>query len=168
MGFLVRLLAGLVAASTLGVGLTGTAGTTTNASGGAEGVVAATADDTSNLPDHLVNGDFEYLPDGGWKTIDAPYDMDSAYTSVDPVNGQYIRNTRHVESDPASEWVDWKGFDASRFAWRSDQKGGQNQGGVKDHANSVELQQDSMDGNTYAEIVASETDRTIYQDIYHR
>lgn len=165
MGFLVRLLAGLVAASTLGVGLTGTAGTTTNASGGAEGVVAATADDTSNLPDHLVNGDFEYLPDGGWKTIDAPYDMDSAYTSVDPVNGQYIRNTRHVESDPASEWVDWKGFDASRFAWRSDQKGGQNQGGVKDHANSVELQQDSMDGNTYAEIVASETDRTIYQDI---
>ena len=165
MGFLARLLAGLVAASTLGVGLTGTAGTTTNASGGAEGVVAATADDTSNLPDHLVNGDFEYLPDGGWKTIDAPYDMDSAYTSVDPVNGQYIRNTRHVESDPASEWVDWKGFDASRFAWRSDQKGGQNQGGVKDHANSVELQQDSMDGNTYAEIVASETDRTIYQDI---
>ena len=165
MGFLARLLAGLVAASTLGVGLTGTAGTTTNASGGAEGVVAATADDTSNLPDHLVNGDFEYLPDGGWKTIDAPHDMDSAYTSVDPVNGQYIHNTRHVESDPASEWVDWKGFDASRFAWRSDQKGGQNQGGVKDHANSVELQQDSMDGNTYAEIVASETDRTIYQDI---
>lgn len=165
MGFLTRLLAGLVAASTLGAGLSGTAGTTTNASGGAEGVVAATADDTSNLPDHLVNGDFEYLPDGGWKTIDAPYDMDSAYTSVDPVNGQYIRNTRHVESDPASEWVDWKGFDASRFAWRSDQKGGQNQGGVKDHANSVELQQDSMDGNTYAEIVASETDRTIYQDI---
>lgn len=165
MGFLARLLAGLVAASTLGVGLTGTAGTTTNASGGAEGVVAATADDTSNLPDHLVNGDFEYLPDGGWKTIDAPHDMDSAYTSVDPVNGQYIHNTRHVESDPASEWVDWKGFDASRFAWRSDQKGGQNQGGVKDRANSVELQQDSMDGNTYAEIVASETDRTIYQDI---
>ena len=165
MGFLTRLLAGLTAAAALGAGLTGTAGTTTNASGGAEGVVAATADDTSNLPDHLVNGDFEYLPDGGWKTIDAPYDMDSAYTSVDPVNGQYIRNTRHVESDPASEWVDWKGFDASRFAWRSDQKGGQNQGGVKDHANSVELQQDSMDGNTYAEIVASETDRTIYQDI---
>lgn len=165
MGFLTRLLAGLTAAAALGAGLSGTAGTTTNASGGAEGVVAATADDTSNLPDHLVNGDFEYLPDGGWKTIDAPYDMDSAYTSVDPVNGQYIRNTRHVESDPASEWVDWKGFDASRFAWRSDQKGGQNQGGVKDHANSVELQQDSMDGNTYAEIVASETDRTIYQDI---
>ena len=165
MGFLTRLLAGLTAAAALGAGLTGTAGTTTNASGGAEGVVAATADDTSNLPDHLVNGDFEYLPDGGWKTIDAPYDMDSAYTSVDPVNGQYIRNTRHVESDPVSEWVDWKGFDASRFAWRSDQKGGQNQGGVKDHANSVELQQDSMDGNTYAEIVASETDRTIYQDI---
>ena len=39
------------------------------------------------------------------------------------------------------------------------------QGGLKDHANAVELQQDSVDGNTYTEIVASETDRTIYQDL---
>lgn len=123
------------------------------------------ASDTSKLSDHLVNSDFEYLPDGGWKTINARYDMASAYTSVDPNNGQYIRNTRHADSDTGTAWVDWDGFDASKFAWRTDQKGGQDQGGLKDRANAVELQQDSTDGNTYAEMVASETGRTIYQDL---
>lgn len=123
------------------------------------------ASDTSKLSDNLINSDFEYLPDGGWKTINARYDMASAYTSVDPNNGQYIRNTRHADSDTGTAWVDWDGFDASKFAWRTDQKGGQDQGGLKDRANAVELQQDSTDGNTYAEMVASETGRTIYQDL---
>ena len=122
------------------------------------------ASDTSKLSDHLVNSDFEYLPDGGWKTVDAPSYMRNAYTSVDPNNGQYMRNAKHVDADLAS-WVDWPGFDRSKFAWRTDQKGGQDQGGLKDRANAVELQQDSTDGNTYAEMVASETGRTIYQDL---
>lgn len=167
MGFLTRLLAGLTAAAALGAGLTGTANAVdvTGATGNTKSVVKLADDGTSNLPDHLVNSDFEYLPDGGWKTISARYDMASAYTSVDPNNGQYIRNTRHADSDTGTAWVDWDGFDSSRFAWRTDQKGGQMQGGLKDHANAVELQQDSVDGNTYTEIVASETDRTIYQDL---
>lgn len=156
MGFLTRLIAGFVAASTLGAGLAGTANAVD---------AAGAASDTSKLSDHLINSDFEYLPDGGWKTISARYDMASAYTSVDPNNGQYIRNTRHAESDTGTAWVDWDGFDASKFAWRTDQKGGQDQGGLKDCANAVELQQDSTDGNTYAEMVASETGRTIYQDL---
>ena len=121
------------------------------------------ASDTSKLSDHLVNSDFEYLPDGGWKTVDAPSYMTNAYTSVDPNNGQYMRNAQH--SDAGLAWVDWPGFDRSKFAWRTDQKGGQDQGGLKDRANAVELQQDSTDGNTYAEMVASETGRTIYQDL---
>ena len=167
MGFLTRLLAGLTAAAALGTGLSGTANAVgvTGATGNTKSVVKLADDGTSNLPDHLVNSDFEYLPDGGWKTISARYDMASAYTSVDPNNGQYIRNTRHADSDTGTAWVDWDGFDSSRFAWRTDQKGGQMQGGLKDHANAVELQQDSVDGNTYTEIVASETDRTIYQDL---
>lgn len=122
------------------------------------------ASDTSKLSDHLVNSDFEYLPDGGWKTVDAPSYMTNAYTSVDPNNGQYMRNAQHVDADLAS-WVDWPGFDQSKFAWKTDQKGGHAQGGLKDRANAVELQQDSMDGNTYAEMVASETGRTIYQNL---
>ena len=122
------------------------------------------ASDTSKLSDHLVNSDFEYLPDGGWKTVDAPSYMTNAYTSVDPNNGQYMRNAEHVGAYLAS-WVDWPGFDQSKFAWKTDQKGGHDQGGLKDRANAVELQQDSTDGNTYAEMVASETGRTIYQDL---
>lgn len=154
MGFLTRLIAGFVAASTLGAGLAGTANAVD---------AAGAASDTSKLSDHLVNNDFEYLPDGGWKTVDAPSYMTNAYTSVDPNNGQYMRNAQH--SDAGLAWVDWPGFDRSKFAWRTDQKGGQDQGGLKDRANAVELQQDSTDGNTYAEMVASETGRTIYQDL---
>ena len=122
------------------------------------------ASDTSKLSDHLVNSDFEYLPDGGWKTVDAPSYMRNAYTSVDPNNGQYMRNAKHADADLAS-WVDWSGFDQSKFAWKTDQKGGHDQGGLKDRAEAVELQQDSTDGNTYAEMVASETGRTIYQNL---
>lgn len=132
----------------------------TSATGGVKNV----ADTNASLPDHLVNGDFEYLPDGGWKTVDAPSYMTDAYTSVDPNNGQYMRNAKHSDADLAS-WADWPGFDQSKFAWKTDQKGGHDQGGLKDRAEAVELQQDSMDGNTYAEMVASETGRTIYQNL---
>lgn len=132
----------------------------TSATGGVKNV----ADTNASLPGHLVNGDFEYLPDGGWKTVDAPSYMTNAYTSVDPNNGQYMRNAQHSDADLAS-WVDWPGFDQSKFAWKTDQKGGHDQGGLKDRAEAVELQQDSMDGNTYAEMVASETGRTIYQNL---
>ena len=165
MGFLTRLLAGLTAAAALGTGLAGTANAvdTNGGAGTTKSVVKLTADDTNNLPDHLVNGDFEYLPDGGWKTVDAPSYMTNAYTSVDPNNGQYIRNAQHADAGLA--WVDWPGFDQSKFAWKTDQKGGHDQGGLKDRVEAVELQQDSTDGNTYAEMVASETGRTIYQNL---
>lgn len=132
----------------------------TSATGGVKNV----ADTNASLPGHLVNGDFEYLPDGGWKTVDAPSYMTNAYTSVDPNNGQYMRNAKHSDADLAS-WVDWPGFDQSKFAWKIDQKGGHDQGGLKDRAEAVELQQDSMDGNTYTEMVASEPGRTIYQNL---
>ena len=127
-------------------------------------ITSLTASAATTYPRELVNGDFEYLPDGGWKTVDAPSYMTNAYTSVDPNNGQYMRNAKHSDADLAS-WVDWPGFDQSKFAWKTDQKGGHDQGGLKDRAEAVELQQDSMDGNTYAEMVASEPGRTIYQNL---
>lgn len=127
-------------------------------------ITSLTASAATTYPRELVNGGFDYLPDGGWKTVDAPSYMTNAYTSVDPNNGQYMRNAQHSDADLAS-WVDWPGFDQSKFAWKTDQKGGHDQGGLKDRAEAVELQQDSMDGNTYAEMVASETGRTIYQNL---
>lgn len=127
-------------------------------------ITSLTASAATTYPRELVNGGFDYLPAGGWKTVDAPSYMRNAYTSVDPNNGQYMRNAKHSDADLAS-WVDWPGFDQSKFAWKTDQKGGHDQGGLKDRAEAVELQQDSMDGNTYAEMVASEPGRTIYQNL---
>lgn len=127
-------------------------------------ITSLTASAATTYPRELVNGGFDYLPDGGWKTVDAPSYMTNAYTSVDPNNGQYMRNAKHSDADLAS-WADWPGFDQSKFAWKTDQKGGHDQGGLKDRAEAVELQQDSMDGNTYAEMVASEPGRTIYQNL---
>lgn len=127
-------------------------------------ITSLTASAATTYPRELVNGGFDYLPDGGWKTVDAPSYMTNAYTSVDPNNGQYMRNAKHSDADLAS-WADWPGFDQSKFAWKTDQKGGHDQGGLKDRAEAVELQQDSADGNTYAEMVASEPGRTIYQNL---
>lgn len=125
----------------------------TSATGGVKNV----ADTNASLPGHLVNGDFEYLPDGGWKTVDAPSYMTNAYTSVDPNNGQYMRNAQHSDADLAS-WADWPGFDQSKFAWKTDQKGGHDQGGLKDRAEAVELQQDIADDRRVL------TDTTARQD----
>lgn len=166
--WLKRMVAGIVSAGTLLGGGLLTAGTA-NADeirmpDIGKTITSLTASAATTYPRELVNGGFEYLPDGGWKTVDAPSYMTNAYTSVDPNNGQYMRNAQHSDADLAS-WVDWPGFDQSKFAWKTDQKGGHDQGGLKDRAEAVELQQDSMDGNTYAEMVASETGRTIYQNL---
>lgn len=166
--WLKRMVAGIVSAGTLMGGGLLTAGTA-NADeirmpDIGKTITSLTASAATTYPRELVNGDFEYLPDGGWKTVDAPSYMTNAYTSVDPNNGQYMRNAKHSDADLAS-WVDWPGFDQSKFAWKTDQKGGHDQGGLKDRAEAVELQQDSMDGNTYAEMVTSEPGRTIYQNL---
>lgn len=166
--WLKRAVAGLLSAGTLLGGGLPTAGTA-NADeirmpDIGKTITSLTASAATTYPRELVNGGFDYLPDGGWKTVDAPSYMTNAYTSVDPNNGQYMRNAKHSDADLAS-WVDWPGFDQSKFAWKTDQKGGHDQGGLKDRAEAVELQQDSMDGNTYAEMVASEPGRTIYQNL---
>lgn len=166
--WLKRMVAGIVSAGTLLGGGLLTAGTA-NADeirmpDIGKTITSLTASAATTYPRELVNGGFDYLPDGGWKTVDAPSYMTNAYTSVDPNNGQYMRNAKHSDADLAS-WVDWPGFDQSKFAWKTDQKGGHDQGGLKDRAEAVELQQDSMDGNTYAEMVASEPGRTIYQNL---
>lgn len=166
--WLKRMVAGIVSAGTLmgsGLLMAGTANADEiRMPDIGKTITSLTASAATTYPRELVNGGFDYLPDGGWKTVDAPSYMTNAYTSVDPNNGQYMRNAKHSDADLAS-WVDWPGFDQSKFAWKTDQKGGHDQGGLKDRAEAVELQQDSMDGNTYAEMVASETGRTIYQDL---
>lgn len=127
-------------------------------------ITSLTASAATTYPRELVNGGFDYLPAGGWNVISPKLNTSRGkFTSVDPVNGQYIRNA-HV-TDGNAAWVKWDGFDASKFGWISDQKGGKPQGFVTDHANSVELQRDNDTDNTYAEIVGSEIGKSIYQKI---
>ena len=139
-----------------------------------QGAVETVASKT--LPTELVNGSFDYLLDGGWDTI-SPVGRGGCaddrgwgrYTSVDPASGEYIQNAGQNPAtfDSTGKWVKWPGFDAAKFGWASDQKGGQPQGGVglTDRPNAVELQQDSVTGNTYAEIVGSERGKAILQKI---
>ena len=127
-------------------------------------ITSLTASAATTYPRELVNGGFDYLPAGGWNAISPKLNTSGGrFTSVDPVNGQYIRNAYVTDGNAA--WVKWDGFDASEFGWISDQKGGKPQGFVTDHANSVELQRDNDTGNTYAEIVGSEIGKSIYQKI---
>lgn len=127
-------------------------------------ITSLTASAATTYPRELVNGGFDYLPAGGWNVISPKLNTSGGrFTSVDPVNGQYIRNAYVTDGNAA--WVKWDGFDASKFGWISDQKGGKPQGFVTDHANSVELQRDNGTDNTYAEIVGSEIGKSIYQKI---
>lgn len=139
-----------------------------------QGAVETVASKT--LPTELVNGSFDYLLDGGWDAISpvgrGGYADDRGwgrFTSVDPASGEYIQNAGQNPAtfDSTGKWVKWPGFDAAKFGWASDQKGGQPQGGVglTDRPNAVELQQDSVTGNTYAEIVGSERGKAILQKI---
>ena len=119
------------------------------------GIVKTVADDTSNLPDHLVNGDFnvnykdQWLT-GGWN-----------WTSITP-DGKYLNSVRNW-NDSATTWKTINGWDKSKFGWTSTQKAGSN---VQQKANAVELQyDDSTADNVYAELCAYEAGTAIYQDI---
>ena len=158
MGFLTRLLAGLTAAAALGAGLTGTANAVdvTGATGTTKSVVKLTADDTNNLPDHLVNGDFSVNYHDQWK------DSFGGWTSIDPNAGKTLHATS-LPSGSSWKWTAINGWDKSKFGWTSTQKAGSN---VQQKANAVELQyDDSTADNVYAELCAYEAGTAIYQDI---
>lgn len=157
MGFLTRLLAGLTAAAALGTGLAGTANAvdTNGAAGTTKSVVKLTADDTNNLPDHLVNGDFsvnykdQWLT-GGWN-----------WTSITP-DGKYLNSVRNW-NDSATTWKTVNGWDKTKFGWSSTQKDGTDN--IQHKAGAVEVQYDDLADNVYAELCAYEAGTAIYQDI---
>ena len=173
MGFFTRLIAGLVAASTLGAGLAGTAGAvdTTGTTGDAKdvvklasddttnGTVKTVADDTSNLSDHLVNGDFEYP---GANVLSK-----NRYDEKD-YNWWGVSRKDKMVYDPSHEtqWVSLPStFDSDRFAWDSTEVAGTQNGSSQWHTNEVELQRDSRTGNMYGELCAYQANTSIRQYI---
>ena len=131
--------------------------TTQPAKSKASGTVKTVADDTSNLPDHLVNGDFSVNYHDQWK------DSFGGWTSIDPNAGKTLHATNYVDSSGTWKWTAINGWDRSKFGWTSTQKAGSN---VQQKANAVELQYDgSTADNVYAELCAYEAGTAIYQDI---
>ena len=109
----------------------------------------ASADDTTadaaQLPDHIVNGDFEYhkdiIADGTWR-------------AVIPATGENFNYSHGWQPGPS----DW---DESRFGWHSTQNC---DNGGECRTGAVELQEMGQ-ANEWAEIVAAQADTSIYQDI---
>lgn len=162
MGFFTRLIAGLVAASTLGAGLAGTAGAvdTTGATGDAKGVVKLASDDTSGLPDHLVNGDFEYP--GANVLSKNRYDEKASWNWW----GVSRKDKMVYDIDHETQWVSLPStFDSGKFAWDSTEVAGTQNGSSQWHTNEVELQRDSRTGNMYGELCAYQANTSIRQYI---
>lgn len=160
MGFLTRLIAGLVAASTLGAGLAGTAGAvdTTGTTGDAKDVVKLASDDKTVADENvrygsLANGDFSYPSFSDIQKNEQKTHADLR-TFLKSDDGTLWHNMSATDLSKYGKIGQIPGFDSSRFAWSSTENGSR-----------VELQQDRNTKNTYAEIVAQQDNTSIYQNV---
>jgi len=165
MGFLTRLIAGFVAASTLGAGLTGTANAVdvTGATGTTKSVVKLTADDTNNLPDHIVNGSFDYPSVPSWTGLAGSSsnknNKGKLFATINPGTGKY--GSGCAMSTTGRAIPNWN---RSSFAWNSTQ-GDAHYPGMSCEAGNVELNYDSVHHNQFAELTADQQGTAIYQDV---
>lgn len=165
MGFLTRLLAGLTAAAALGAGLTGTANAVdvTGAAGNTKSVVKLTADDTNNLPDHIVNGSFDYPSVPSWTGLAGSSsnknDKGKLFATINPGTGKY--GSGCAMSTTGRAIPNWN---RSSFAWNSTQ-GDAHYPGMSCEAGNVELNYDSVHHNQFAELTADQQGTAIYQDV---
>lgn len=156
MGFLTRLLAGLTAAAALGAGLTGTANAVdvTGATGNTKSVVKLATDDTNNLPDHIVNGNFEYPVKS-----DMPVN-DGNFWYISQNDGSYFANGTVL----GKRYKLPEGFDKAKFAWHSTQTGDTYYPDLE-RADDVQVDYTADGTNHYSEISAAQSGATIYQDV---
>lgn len=165
MGFLTRLLAGLTAAAALGAGLTGTANAVdvTGATGNTKSVVKLTADDTNNLPDHIVNGSFDYPSVPSWTGLAGSSsnknNKGKRFATINPSTGKY--GSGCAMSTTGRAIPNWN---RSSFAWNSTQ-GDAHYPGMSCEAGNVELNYDSVHHNQFAELTADQQGTAIYQDV---
>lgn len=165
MGFLTRLLAGLTAAAALGAGLSGTANAVdvTGATGNTKSVVKLTADDTNNLPDHIVNGRFDHPSVPSWTTLAGSssnkFNKGKLFATINPGTGKYGSGcAMSTTGRPIPNW------NRSSFAWNSTQ-GDAHYPGMSCEAGNVELNYDSVHHNQFGELTADQQGTAIYQDV---
>ncbi|MDB1494955.1 InlB B-repeat-containing protein [Bifidobacterium adolescentis] len=165
MGFLTRLLAGLTAAAALGAGLTGTANAVdvTGATGNTKSVVKLAADDTNNLPDHIVNGSFDYPSVPSWTGLAGSSsnknNKGKRFATINPGTGKY--GSGCAMSTTGRAIPNWN---RSNFAWNSTQ-GDVHYPGMSCEVGNVELNYDSVHHNQFVELTADQQGTAIYQDV---
>ena len=103
----------------------------------------------------IVNGDFEYSGTGAGLS-DSPFN----YVSLSQKSYYYkdSRNVNHRVALPA-------GFDAKRFAWKSDQTGKDLGNPPYEQAGDVQVWNRYDGSNHYAELAAAQAGTALYQDI---
>lgn len=118
----------------------------------------ATARTDTDLPDHIVNGGFDY-PDMGMLGA-----RDSLFVYISRKDLSYARKDTQDKANPADppRFALPSGFDASGFAWHSTQG---NTGLANEKNDDVQVWTAYDGGNHYAELAAAQTGTAIYQDI---
>lgn len=132
-----------------------TAGTVRQTKARTTGTVRLASDDKNGLPDHLVNGDFEY--------------PGANVLSKNPYNwwGVSRKDKMVYYLSHETQWVPLPStFDSDRFAWDSTEVARVQNGSSQWHTNEVELQRDSRTGNMYAELCAYQAHTSIRQYIH--
>lgn len=101
------------------------------------------ATDGTGLPDHIVNGDFEYpaVPKDEWRHLGG-----KSYITVNPDTGRYCADKfNNIAASPIPDW------NKLPFAWRSTQTAGSTH-----EAGSVEMNYDAADDNQFVEVIADQ------------
>lgn len=75
----------------------------------------------TTYPDHLVNGDFEYLSSRMLSHETSPLRDPNDFTFIDPANGQRLAYPGNTD---LWKWTNIPGFNKSKFAWTSSQTPG--------------------------------------------
>ena len=123
------------------------------------GTVKTVADTNASLPDHLVNGDFEY-PGVNVLSKNRYDEKDNNWWGVSRKDKMVYDLSHEIQ------WVSLPStFDSDRFAWDSTEVAGTQNGSSQWHTNEVELQRDSHTGNMYGELCAYQAHTSVRQYI---
>ncbi len=128
----------------LGAGLTSTANAVDDRRDRTtKSVVKLTADDTNNLPDHIVNGSFDYPSVPSWTDWQVEFEQNNKgkrFATINPGTGKYGSGCAMSTGRAIPNW------NRSSFAWNSTQ-GDAHYPGMSCEAGNVELNYDSVHHN---------------------
>lgn len=146
-----------------------TAGTVKQAKAKTNGALRLASDDdvatyaASNLPDHIVNGSFDYPSVPSWTGLAGSgsnkNNKGKRFATINPGTGKY--GSGCAMSTTGRAIPNWN---RSSFAWNSTQ-GDAHYPGMSCEAGNVELNYDSVHHNQFAELTADQQGTAIYQDV---